>query len=95
MPGCALNDVSAGPFRVNTYQLDEQIGEGTHALCFRALNTSCKTKYCLKLSKSLRARDVFLNEVEIMSRLANPHLAELFECFEFQGRQVRLMAAVP
>lgn len=78
------------------WRLEQQIGEGTHAVCFSAVHLQGPEGelVCLKISKSLNAREMFQHEMDIMARLSrppHPHLAHLYDCFEFRRRQVIVM----
>lgn len=81
--------------RHNRYTLVQKIGEGTHAICFTGkIEGDPSTVYCLKISKHMNAaaREMFMSEVSIMGRFTHPHIAQLYECFEFKRRQVIVMS---
>jgi serine/threonine-protein kinase len=92
MPVLPLNAV------IGSYRIEEMVGSGGMGEVYRAVNLKTRASVAVKALTQIGGADAalarFRNEAVIQYSLRHPHVAELYEYFEYQGRACIVMEFV-
>jgi serine/threonine protein kinase len=96
--GRGTNDLQAGDV-FGAYQVQERLGEGAMGTVYRAVRDGEPTPVALKLVKQEHAADGlyrqrFLHEARAASEVTHPHLVDVVDAGEVDGRQFLAMRLI-
>lgn len=71
----------------NAYSIEGQIGKGSYAIVYQAIDSASKKKYAVKVyskeaMKSKTRREIVINEVKVLRILKHPNVLKLFRVRE-------------